>query len=494
MSVIGLRVGPYEILEGADVPESGAWFLARRTAHNRKQPDQVLVRLMPRNADEGERAALQNYFERMRKLEDPRIPQAIGYFEGIGAVAIECVRGINLATVLEHSSIEVSHATALDIVIEICEAINHAHNRGLIHGAIQLNNIIISDSGQIWVFGLGLGPDEPVPADWIAPERVAGGQPTQLTDQWSIAAIATTLVTGEAPWRAKYTPSASDTSHLINEISLEWPGLARVLTPMLESNPAHRYDTLQKARQELLALSRQLSTRADRRELSRKLHEIFAEAHTFDDNANTSSIPTPKPSEPTMPVEELDSPRARAISIDEILAHRNPTAHLNIDKLVDEAVQLVKDDLMEALNSRTEDSHEPDLDSPSFPGYAKEVTEAGSSIAHAPDTITYSDEKEAGPAATAVPETEISEFSIGKIDQVRFTDPGGAPQVGDPLSANSSGSNVDVSSEPLLPKMDLDSPINEVELPPRERSLIVRIAPFLTGFAIVGMVLYYLMA
>ena len=49
------------------------------------------------------------------------------------------------------------HATALDIVIEICEAINHAHNRGLIHGAIQLNNIIIGDSGQIWVFGLGLG-------------------------------------------------------------------------------------------------------------------------------------------------------------------------------------------------------------------------------------------------------------------------------------------------------------------------------------------------
>ena len=51
MSVIGLRVGPYEIVEAAEVPETGSWYLARRTAYNRKQPSEILVRLMDHDAD-----------------------------------------------------------------------------------------------------------------------------------------------------------------------------------------------------------------------------------------------------------------------------------------------------------------------------------------------------------------------------------------------------------------------------------------------------------
>jgi len=498
MSVIGLRVGPYEIVESADVPESGDWFLAQRTAHNRKQPGYVLVRLMSPDADESERASLQNYFERLRKLEDTRIPKAIGYFEGIGAVAIECVRGIHLEMLLDllaDNSIEVGPATALDIVIELSEAVNHAHNRGLVHGALSLDDLVIGNSGQLWVFGIGLGAEKPLPGSWVAPERVAGDPPTVLTDQWSIAAIATALVTGNAPWRQKFPPSASDTSHLVDELSLEWPGLARVLKPMLESNPAHRYESLQKARQELLSLSRQSSTRADRRDLAQRLHLLFQEPNTFEDISLAPNVLPEAPVLPTMPLDdhELMVPSISSTSGTKV-GQTNRTT-LDVNKLVDQAIQMVEEDFLDALYDSENDTGDFELDAPSSPGIPQPIAEhLHSDPTHSatPGAVrqernTLSDEIESFSQDTVVPASEPNEFDIGQIANVSFTNPGGVPLIGDPAVAEP----IDFENEPSLPTMEMDSPLLETTLPPRQTSPIVKIAPWLMGVAVIGMLLAY---
>ena len=41
MTMIGLRVGPFEIAAAATVPEEGDWYLASRTGMTRKQPADV---------------------------------------------------------------------------------------------------------------------------------------------------------------------------------------------------------------------------------------------------------------------------------------------------------------------------------------------------------------------------------------------------------------------------------------------------------------------
>ncbi|MBT3222352.1 MAG: hypothetical protein HN348_25035 [Proteobacteria bacterium] len=100
MSAIGLRVGPFEIQEQARVPEPGEWYLARRTGMTRRQPAEVLVKLLPQDASPEERVTLQKEFENLRSVEDPKIPGAVAYYEGTGAMAISRVEGTPLAEVL----------------------------------------------------------------------------------------------------------------------------------------------------------------------------------------------------------------------------------------------------------------------------------------------------------------------------------------------------------------------------------------------------------
>ena len=59
MSMLGLRVGPFEIVERVRVPEPGEWFRARRAGMTRRQPNEVLLRMLPPDASVEARAALQ---------------------------------------------------------------------------------------------------------------------------------------------------------------------------------------------------------------------------------------------------------------------------------------------------------------------------------------------------------------------------------------------------------------------------------------------------
>jgi hypothetical protein len=76
MSVIGLKVGPFEIVDHAVSPEPGAWYVARRSGGE----GTALVRLVPPGAPAAERAAMQRQVEVLRGLEDPRVPAVLGWY------------------------------------------------------------------------------------------------------------------------------------------------------------------------------------------------------------------------------------------------------------------------------------------------------------------------------------------------------------------------------------------------------------------------------
>ena len=100
MSMIGLRVGPFEIIEPAAVPEPGDWYRARRTGMTRRQPAEVLVKLLSPDAEGPERARLQSEYDNLRAMEDARVPAAISLFEGIGALAIDAPDGVSFDDII----------------------------------------------------------------------------------------------------------------------------------------------------------------------------------------------------------------------------------------------------------------------------------------------------------------------------------------------------------------------------------------------------------
>ena len=90
----------------------------------------------------------------------------VGEVQGIFYFVMEYVDGKNLKEILKvHEKLDI--ARALEISIQVCHALRHAHNRGIIHRDIKPENIMITREGVVKLADLGL-------AKRVAAENSAG--------------------------------------------------------------------------------------------------------------------------------------------------------------------------------------------------------------------------------------------------------------------------------------------------------------------------------
>ena len=326
--MIGVRVGPFEIVEQALLPDLGSWFLARRTGITSKEPREVLVRLPRPDSDRRDRIALKSAFETLRSLDDPRIPAPVAFYEGTGALAVAAVGGISLQVLIDRrAEVPLTPATLLDLGLELTETLIHAHQRGQFHGRLSADGVLLAPTGDIRVWGFGTADD--VQADWMPPERVRGRPLNILTDQWSIAAILTGLISGRGPWSGEQ-PSSDAMPPTLDAVAAQWPSLGRLLTRMLDPWPERRFLDLKPVRQELLTLARRAGGSSDR-------HQIAAEilgssprpAPSRTENALSVPPPPDKPPASRRPTRE-----ARALP-----AEKMAVVALQLDEDEDEEVE-----------------------------------------------------------------------------------------------------------------------------------------------------------
>jgi len=274
MSILGLRVGPFDVIEPVPVPERGPWVVARRVGTARKQPNEVLVKLLPPDATLDERAGLQVEFDHLRAVESFRTPSPLAVYDGLGALVLNAPRAEPLSRVVSgrrSGEVVMSPATLLDLALEIADTLQGAHHKGRVHGHVQPGEIGLAQDGRVWVYGFGPGPFAVSDLEWTAPERRRQEPPTPATDQWGLAATLTALVTGAAP------TGPED----IAPVEAQWPALGRLLRRMLDPEPANRFPSFVQVRQELFALSRRAGSASERRELAARLHRHRAVASLF---------------------------------------------------------------------------------------------------------------------------------------------------------------------------------------------------------------------
>lgn len=120
-----------------------------------------------------------------------------------------------------------SEAEALDIMIQITDALVHAHHRGLIHRDIKPKNIMLTPQGVAKLTDLGLARaiDDKQTAEneagkaygtpyYISPEQIRGDVDIDFrADIYSLGATLYHMVTGHPPFEAD-TPSAVMHKHL----------------------------------------------------------------------------------------------------------------------------------------------------------------------------------------------------------------------------------------------------------------------------------------
>lgn len=142
----------------------------------------------------GQDAALQNRLHKLTKIDSchiVRIRSVARAADGF-TVAIENIEGPTLKT-LKTSKDGLSVGEAYRLLRDLCEALQHLHSHGIVHGDISPNNIIVrADHPQGHAVVIDLVPRpgwKGGTPGFQAPEVEAGSAPNHISDLWSAVRV-----------------------------------------------------------------------------------------------------------------------------------------------------------------------------------------------------------------------------------------------------------------------------------------------------------------
>ena len=163
------RLGPYEVTALIGQGGMGEVYRARDTKLGRDVALKVLPDLF---ADDPERLArFQREARVLASLNHPNIASIYGLEEsaGVRALVLELVEGPTLAERIAQGAIPVDEA--LPIARQIAEALEAAHEAGVIHRDLKPANVKVKADGMVKVLDFGLAKAlEPAP-QWAAIRR-----------------------------------------------------------------------------------------------------------------------------------------------------------------------------------------------------------------------------------------------------------------------------------------------------------------------------------
>src|SRR5215211_318019 len=146
----------------------------------------------------------------------------------------------------------------VEVALEIAEALQAAHARGVIHRDIKPRNILITDSGHVKVadFGIARAAEATTSSDlggilgsakYMSPEQAAGERVGPASDLYSLGVVLYEMLTGRVPFEIE-TPADIPVEHAggppphLREINPRVPGdMDALVMKLLASDPEDRY-------------------------------------------------------------------------------------------------------------------------------------------------------------------------------------------------------------------------------------------------------------
>jgi hypothetical protein len=250
------QLGPYRIVRPLGRGGMGTVY----DAVHAETGERVAVKLLSAvvSGEAGLRERFQAEIETLRKLRHPHVVRLLGFGEQDGHpfYAMELVEGSSLdSELLRGRRFDWRETTGIGI--QVCRALHHAHQRGVIHRDIKPGNLLLDGEGRVKLSDFGIarlfgGVRITHPggvlgtAEYMAPEQAEGRPADARSDLYSLGAVLYALLAGRPVFRAQSLPEMlrkqrCEPPEPLRRHAPDAPEeLERIVMQLLEKDPARR--------------------------------------------------------------------------------------------------------------------------------------------------------------------------------------------------------------------------------------------------------------
>ena len=250
----GDMIAHYELVQKLGNGESERTFLAEDKRTDRS----VVLKLAGGTGSSGpdDEQMIPPEFYDLAGLVHPNLLSIyeIGRFADGQYMALEYVEGLTLRELLEAG--ELSPEGIVDIIVGLLRGLEVIHRRGMTHGNIRPENIIVSTAGEVKLMGGGLWSSEidyagevassEAPA-YLSPEQIENRQVDNRADLFSLGAVFYEMLSRKRAFRGE---TANDTEKAVLQYHpdfsvIDWSGypppFKGVVERLLDKNPDFRF-------------------------------------------------------------------------------------------------------------------------------------------------------------------------------------------------------------------------------------------------------------
>ncbi|HEY2360270.1 MAG TPA: serine/threonine-protein kinase, partial [Candidatus Angelobacter sp.] len=283
--MIGQTISHYKILSQLGSGGMGVVYEAQDLTLGRK----VALKFLPADVAK-DVATLDRFLLEARAasaLNHPNICTiyAVENDQGQSFIAMELLEGQTLDNVLTAGGLPLNQV--LDIGIQLADALDAAHAKGIVHRDIKPANVFVSQRGQVKVLDFGLaklthraesamqtlataGPTAHLTSPgstvgtiaYMSPEQARGEQLDARTDIFSLGAVLYQMATGKLPFEGKtsaviFNAILEREPEPVNQLSPQLPArLCEIVSKSLEKDRDLRYQSAADLRGDLKRLKR----------------------------------------------------------------------------------------------------------------------------------------------------------------------------------------------------------------------------------------------